>query len=103
MMETISSVVQEFLPVCQAFYEAHQFQILTVLFGVAAAVLVLHITKKTDSCSIYPGRVCFTVISSWRFACDFGKFPLNVTKKCYPQKQGSINTRYTVYKNNKGE
>ena len=46
MMETISSVAQEFLSVCQAFYEAHQFQILMVLFGVAAAVLVLHITKK---------------------------------------------------------
>ena len=46
MMETISSVAQEFLPVCQAFYEAHQFQILTVLFGVAAAVIVMHITKK---------------------------------------------------------
>ena len=45
-METISSVAQEFLPVCQAFYEAHQFQIFMVLFGVAAAVLVLHITKK---------------------------------------------------------
>ena len=46
MMETISSVAQEFFPVCQAFYDAHQFQIFTVLFGVAAAVLVMHITKK---------------------------------------------------------
>lgn len=46
MMETISSVAQEFLPVCQAFYEAHQFQIFTVLFGVAAAILVMHITKN---------------------------------------------------------
>jgi len=46
MMETISSVAQEFLPVCQAFYGAHQFQILTALLGIAAAVLVLHITKK---------------------------------------------------------
>lgn len=46
MMQTISSVVQEFLPACQIFYEVHQFQILTVLLGVAAAALVLHITKK---------------------------------------------------------
>lgn len=46
MVQTISSVAQDFLLAFQMFYEMYQFQILTVLFGVAVAALVLHITKK---------------------------------------------------------